>query len=513
MDAFIPAPADSFELHHTTRIKYPSLKVFTRHLEEGSTEYWSPSSASIENIENRYDPILSLVQDKAVAAHQSREGDEASFSSLTKADTDLHRRAEAIAFLRAIPNPIEPANFSELFVHMAVVQRTNGVTVLRLATASDTNNANNMILVCERKTRFWVPNGGWEVNTATYAGNPVDFFGTVDEMNPVHKAQYIRDMVDLIWRQTDRAVRHVYVQGESQDLDTHSADGWREARRLPVAKVQLALTLATEEITTGSLDAEDDSCGCCTEKYGTSTRCIKLKCGHMLCADCMLTWACYRYGENEDPNCQSCRTLVLSDEASTTLKYDTDGPGYAFDNRFNIWENSMRSLADLDKHVAELNHELITVNAELLMRIFNHIRDMDDQEPLSSTPQHLQPTKMTSECRVLVAAMKFGLTKRSGRALVTSALFKELMTRVKDTMILGMFHNTSVRIYNPDALTVGAMAAIRQQALQQKRGPPLGFMEYCQRLISRTLQFYHIRQCTCAQRGSDHYHGLKRYWR
>ncbi|KAK0944881.1 hypothetical protein LTR29_003694 [Friedmanniomyces endolithicus] len=509
MAALIPQPADSFEPNHATHIQYPSEIVFEQYLEQGGTEAWDITHGSVLNIGDRHDPLRSLVADKAVAAHQCREGDEASFYSLTKADAGYHQSIEATGFVRAIPNPAVPHNISELFVHMRFIQHTEGVTILSLVTAGDKNDDQKAILFCERSTHLWSRDDGWVEYKATYAGIPDDFYNVVAEMNPRLKAQYMQDMVDLVWRVSDRAVRHVYVQGWRQDLDTHIADGWKEPRRMPKADVQLAITQATQDITTQALKAGDDSCGCCTEKYGPSKRCLKLECGHTLCADCLLTWVYHRYDQNDEPNCQSCRELVFADEVSTALKYGTNGPAYTFDPRYSVWENIMRSLADLDKYEAAHNHQEIFVDTEILMGIFNHIRRMDDSEPLSSTPQHLQYSKMAGECRVLASAVRKGLSLRDGQLLVISALFTELMARVNDAMCLGRFHNTRLMLYNPDNYTNAEMEAFRQQT----RDPPLGFPEYSHRLVNRFLQFYHLRQCTCAQRGSDHYHGLKRYWR
>ncbi|KAK1072636.1 hypothetical protein LTR74_002427 [Friedmanniomyces endolithicus] len=509
MDALIPEPADSFQPNHATYIRYPSLGVFQQYLRQGWTEDWDITGAPVLNIGNRHDPLRSLVEDKAVAAHQCREGDEASFCSLTKADTGYHRSIEATDFVRAIPNQTVPHNISELFVHMTYVQRTEGVTVLRMVTAGDRNNDENAILFCERTTHLWSRNEGWVAFKATYSSTPADFYYMVAETSPALKAQYMQDMVDLIWRVSDRAVRHVHVQGRRQGLETHPADGWKEARRMPVADVQLAITQATQDITTQALEAGDDSCGCCTEKYGPSKRCLKLECGHTLCADCLLTWVYHRYEQNDEPNCQSCRQLVFADEASTALKYGTNGPAYTFDIRYNVWENNMRSLADLDKYEAAHNQQLIFIDTEVLMGMFKHIRAMDDPEPPSSTPQPLQCRKMTAECRMLASAVRRGLSLRDGQLLVTSALFTELMTRVEDSLYLGRFHNTGLLLYNPDNYTNGEIAAIKRRT----RDPPLGFPEYYHRLINRTLQFCHLRQCTCAQRGSYHGHGLKRYWR
>ncbi|KAK1060305.1 hypothetical protein LTR74_011937 [Friedmanniomyces endolithicus] len=509
MDALIPEPTDSFQPNHATYIRYPSLEVFQQYLRQGWTEAWDITDAPVLNIGNRHDPLRSLVQDKAVAAHQCREGDEASFYSLTKADTGHHQSIEATDFVRAIPNQTVLHSISELFVHMTYVQRTEGVTVLRMVTAGDRNNNENAILFCERTTHLWSRNEGWVDFIATYSSNPNDFSYMVAETSPALKAQYMQDMVDLIWRVSDRAVRHVHIRGRRQGLETHRADGWKEARQMPVADVQLAIAQAAQDITTQALKAGDDSCGCCTEKYGPSKRCLELECGHTLCADCLLTWVYHRYEQDDEPNCQSCRALVFADEVSTALKYGTNGPAYTFDPRYNDWENNMRSLADLDKYEAAHNHQDIFVDTEILMGIFNHIRRMDDSEPLSSTPQHLQYSKMAGECRVLASAVRKGLSLRDGQLLVISALFTELMARVNDAMCLGRFHNTRLMLYNPDNYTNAEMEAFRQQT----RDPPLGFPEYSHRLVNRFLQFYHLRQCTCAQRGSDHYHGLKRYWR
>ncbi|KAK1091099.1 hypothetical protein LTR48_006985 [Friedmanniomyces endolithicus] len=424
MAALIPQPADSFEPNHATHIQYPSEIVFEQYLEQGGTEAWDITHGSVLNIGDRHDPLRSLVADKAVAAHQCREGDEASFYSLTKADAGYHQSIEATGFVRAIPNPAVPHNISELFVHMRFIQHTEGVTILSLVTAGDKNDDQKAILFCERSTHLWSRDDGWVEYKATYAGIPDDFYNVVAEMNPRLKAQYMQDMVDLVWRVSDRAVRHVYDQ-------------------------------------------------------------------------------------NDEPNCQSCRELVFADEVSTALKYGTNGPAYTFDPRYSVWENIMRSLADLDKYEAAHNHQEIFVDTEILMGIFNHIRRMDDSEPLSSTPQHLQYSKMAGECRVLASAVRKGLSLRDGQLLVISALFTELMARVNDAMCLGRFHNTRLMLYNPDNYTNAEMEAFRQQT----RDPPLGFPEYSHRLVNRFLQFYHLRQCTCAQRGSDHYHGLKRYWR
>jgi len=510
MDALIPEPTDSFQPNHATYIEYPSLEVFQQYLRRGWTEAWDIIEAPVLNIENRHDPLRSLVQDKAVAAHQCREGDEATFYSLTKADTGHDQSIEATDFVRAIPNQTVLHDISELFVHMTYVQRTDGVTVLRMVTAGDRNNNENAILLfCERTTHLWSRNEGWVAFTSTYSSSPNEFYTMVAETSPALKAQYMQDMVDLIWRGSDRAVRHVRIQGRRQGLENHRADGWKEARQMPVADIKLAIAQATQDITTQALKAGDDSCGCCTEKYGPSKRCLELEYGHTLCADCLLMWVYHRYEQDDEPNCQSCRALVFADEVSTALKYGTNGPAYTFDIRYNVWENNMRSLADLDKYEAAHNHQEIFVNAEILMGIFNHIRRMDDSEPLSCTPQHLQYRKMAAESRVLASAVRKGLSLRDGQFIATSALFAELMTRVEESLYLGRFHNTSLQLYNPDNYTNVEMAAIKQRT----RDPPLGFPEYYHRLISRTLQFYHLRQCTCAQSGSYHDHGLKRYWR
>ncbi|TKA73425.1 hypothetical protein B0A55_10337 [Friedmanniomyces simplex] len=371
-----------------------------------------------------------------------------------------------------------PFDLATLVNHMSIVQRTVGETTLAITTVRKTEEAGGEhILLLERTTKFKGADGVFAFKTAIYTGSPQKFLDM-----PLF-AQYIVDMADVIMRESDRAVRHVKVQGDIQSdesdmlRDFHMHRGWQEPRQVPLQKCKDALRQVTTRIDEESLDAAEATCICCLEQYGASKE----------------------------------AQILVDEQAATALKFGTNGPGYEFDDRYNDWENSMRSIADLDKYHASNNPEPIFVNPDLLMMFCEHLFNMDDQELASSTPLHLKYTKMKTECGVFTWMMRNHLIERRGETVATSALYKDLVAHVEDGMALNMYLSESKRPWDPSDVIDQIMTLAR--ARHGVFGPPKGFPEFCQTLISRTLQFYHCRRCMCKRAGTVHDHGLKRYWR
>ncbi|TKA67674.1 hypothetical protein B0A55_08650 [Friedmanniomyces simplex] len=161
-----------------------------------------------------------------------------------------------------------PFDLATLVNHMSIVQRTVGETTLAITTVRKTEEAGGEhILLLERTTKFKGADGVFAFKTAIYTGSPQKFLDM-----PLF-AQYIVDMADVIMRESDRAVRHVKVQGDIQSdesdmlRDFHMHRGWQEPRQVPLRKCKDALRQVTTRIDEESLDAAEATCICCLEQY------------------------------------------------------------------------------------------------------------------------------------------------------------------------------------------------------------------------------------------------------
>jgi hypothetical protein len=322
-------------------------------------------------------------------------------------------------------------------------------------------------------------------------------------------AQWFIDLRDLIYRRSDRAVRHVRRITQRAGIPL-PVDPWMPRRRIRGEKVLKELT---NPVSIKTLD--EGSCLCCTEDFDEKeNKPVALPCNqsspHIICFGCVVEML-----QAQGPEklcCPFCRSKVLADETLLIqVKFGLDGKNaYRYDDRYSNWENHERSIADLDRRLAKDSKEKITVSSRLLTNIFYSLLSNARGEPEESTPLHMQPA-LRPECTNLRKAASAAFANLNGVNLEVKTIYKMLLKAIYDQLFRDMLQAGMLEHWPADV-----MENEMQEPSPEHLGMSLGFQEFAERTLSRAFQFVSLRKCEC-KAATDapyliHYHGLRRFY-
>ncbi|KAK4900132.1 hypothetical protein LTR49_027537 [Elasticomyces elasticus] len=333
--------AHSFQPHHTIHIEYPCNDLHHRLF---TAEQRAASTLVVlepHNSANRYDPTIPLVHDPAVAAHADgrTSQDEVCVFSRTKAEVIVPTGHEGVEMVQGFID-VSERSLRALNRHIYGIQHTPDDTTLRVLVRPSAPPADPVILV-ERKTRVISADYNRLFTTSAYSGNATDLFGHTAA--PTYEAQWLENLADLVFGESNRAVRHVAARMTA--AGAWPPTGQWKAPRIPLCDIKVAQATHTPATVAGE-------CSICQEKLDLSTA-VAMPCGHQICLPGLLKWK-----------------ALLSETVSRDLKYGTACKGQILDSRFSLYENLLRSFADLDHDVAEESDEPMRVDSQVLMAAF-----------------------------------------------------------------------------------------------------------------------------------------------
>lgn len=477
----------TLELHHTIRIDYPALEILTDPSERGILH--KPL-----NVQERYQP-LPLVADNDVYKHAGRDRAPAiQFFSLYRATSDQPNRRKLCKFLH--PDVREATKY-------------HGKTRLSLVLYMTPNDLSLMVRV-RRKTTYFLKDGHEDRDLQDYTLTYDEFFSHQSD------SQWFRDILHLVTMKDDRSARSVQFKLwmlEAQnfpgatDLFDKFCQSWRP-RRQPDYEVYLN-NLVTVTTRSSSL-LKSNACKICRRPFKTSAHtAAQLNCCNKLVAkSCLVGW-CGSFNAKtlipdfKTPSCPSCRTPLFKDARTIEhLKFGVLADQYWIDKRFTQAENFERSCADLDKHHASKSQSLLAVNPIALGMIWKkmvHTTTRHDDSP------HLQP-HLFPEFAIFESELFNHLYRLEGLTSTFSNLYNGLATEI-EREFRSRFHKHRMDLYLPP----GARGWVGREQIRDLMWRD-GFVEFISRILNRTLQFYHLRQCRCQKKVEFHWDGGREFW-
>jgi hypothetical protein len=103
------------------------------------------------------------------------------------------------------------------------------------------------------------------------------------------------------------------------------------------------------------------------------------------------------------------------------------------------------------------------------------------------------------------------ITREAGITLATNLLYRIIIESILQAFV-------KLKLNSPLAATMSKAEQIKLSLQPRFTGLGLrpGFTQFCERNVSRLLQFAHLRVCDCDQRAAEpyapHAHGLKMYY-
>ncbi|KAK0356599.1 hypothetical protein LTR91_014504 [Friedmanniomyces endolithicus] len=516
--------ASIFDFHHITTIHYPSLRDLHNSTEELAL-------ATPVDCTERYDPNLPLVADTAVRRNAGRMNDaETSFYSLTPAvsNPSTRRASDDLAaderLLYDMQRAISGVGGTELFVVTFDVPRPARIegdkhaddnhTGSRLGErrgdgdhASLESHSREAMIRMNRQTTLppvKQESGDYlaEIGSGEYTMTTAAF----DAMES--DALWLENMRDLIHGRSDRAVKHVALQLERQERENPPV-AWKAARQplyFCIEVLEISRPVDAEALACKP-DVEDRYCSICREDYGPKAEPLALhNSSHLVCEPCLVTW-CLKQGPGV-----RCPHVVLR----TWFNFGAKGKTYAYDDRYNEWENYTRSIADLDEHLAKNNSTWITIHRDAALSIWDDIVTHDLLETPSSTPYHLQPAR-SIHYAFLRSSIESSLNTRTGLHYPTSTAYEILLAEFRRRLSLecvrtGEMLGSTRRQRRVTLQEPGGVGIVNGPSGFWEYGLAPGFMEFAKRTLSRTLQFLSLRVCHCSERGEGgfHLHGLRK---
>ncbi|KAI7539749.1 hypothetical protein KC319_g7061, partial [Hortaea werneckii] len=185
-------------------------------------------------------------------------------------------------------------------------------------------------------------------------------------------------------------------------------------------------------------------------------------------------------------------------------------------HHFTPYENFERTCADLDRNLAENNYTKITVDPDLMLRIWTHLLEGARLEDgTTSTPFHLQPARspeIISAWEILSDDLLWLADDDTNREWSTASLFAELwlnqLRGFRDRIVLAggrtMREGKGEMMYWVDARS--PEVATNSRNIGQMLRP--GTLEFVRRMLNRMLQFEHVRKCrTTEEQGARRLQG------
>ncbi|KAK3657365.1 hypothetical protein LTR56_002507 [Elasticomyces elasticus] len=453
--------AHSFQPHHTIHIEYPCRDLYDQMLTPNEQASCTPVVWVPNNSQNRHNPSEPLVYDPAVAAHaDGRDSqEETGFYSRTIANLVTPSRPEGVKVMRDLFDAKE-TSLNAMFRHVDAMSSRLGETKLRVLLVDTLTPPVKTLILIIRTTRVISTTYDVYLNTSFYRGE----FNAL--YNSEYQAQWFDNLSDLLYNFSDRAVCHTQRRLASWDPPASLPNCAWLPPRIPQCNAQITQATHTPATVVGQ-------CPICQEE-NTSTA-VEMPCGHQICLPELLQW-CAQDGQGPNATCPLDREPILSEPVKCTLKYGIVNKGYVFDNRFSFSENMLRSIADLDHDLAEESDEPMWVDSEILMAAFTQILAVVALEPSTSTPFHLQPSRMMLERTVFEKHLRQRLERLHGGLLITKNLHADLVSYCNDGlayhMLLGAHQPHEVQHDTIRDTSTVSEAVIESARIRQNMVPP-----------------------------------------
>jgi len=505
--------ATVFEPHHKTEVAFPQLRLrsYAPSLED------APNLAimrpPVMNMGSRYGPSP-LIPDDAVAAHAANpcSEEETDFYSRTKASMDDF---ETVLAMGCIQDEVCDGEDSieGLVRHLDIIKHVAGMTTLHaLAWYRDAANDENNIFFCvERRTSYKDGDENYMAKGVYYGDCSRGMWAVL-----LQGEQWQRDLCDLFFGRSDRAVRHLQVNLAAARMNELLDDpGWKAPRLIRYDR-ELLQTVGRPLIR--NMNPNNLDCISCGDDFDRFIAVpVRLPCGHVYCKICVRRWC--EANRPANANCPSCRALIFSPASIIELTYGTeDGVYLGDDERYDAYEHAERSSADIDHDLAENSSAEIRIDRQFLLSVFDHLTANADLETAQSTPFHLQTQKVAPEWALLRHHLDLRLQELDKTVQVTKHVYNDLMDFVQQWMVYQMWvgESTSRLTSTGSANTLVSDADLDAawQHLDAVGGLPPGWSAGVERVVSRILMFYHLRQCDCEEQEYQtlHHHGLRMHW-
>ncbi|KAI6854203.1 hypothetical protein KC323_g8922 [Hortaea werneckii] len=503
-----------FTPHHITNIKYPSLSLLAK------TPDLAPSDLfmlPVENASERFEP-RPLVDDPAIAAHAFRSShDETVIFSMNRACIGLESEQEIIQQANnwaATTRTVTHNALRELCGHMQVLSKQQGGTCLSVLTF---NNRGQDCVLIKRHTSLFVGQGRFT------ACPSILYLATVEYLRSTKcSCMFMENLKDVVFRRTDRAVLHVQHMLHSHQHETTARihdlfHPWKANRRPNYEAFEFKIA---EPMGLESVPEEETGCNTCGNEFNTAAyRPLKMKCcGNVICRHCYINWAGSK--GPSDASCIYCRGRFFDDPTAEGMTFGTvNGYYYPYlppNHHFTPYENFERTCADLDRNLAENNYTKITVDPDLMLRIWTHLLEGARLEDgTTSTPFHLQPARspeIISAWEILSDDLLWLADDDTNREWSTASLFAELwlnqLRGFRDRIVLAggrtMREGKGEMMYWVDARS--PEVATNSRNIGQMLRP--GTLEFVRRMLNRMLQFEHVRKCrTTEEQGARRLQG------
>ncbi|KAI7280316.1 hypothetical protein KC345_g4824 [Hortaea werneckii] len=494
---------DIFTPYHITNIKYPSVSLLAKTPDLAQSDLFM---LPVENASERFEP-QPLVNDPAIAAHAFRSShEETAIFSMTRACIGLESEQEIIqqannwAATRTLRTITHNA-LRELCGHMQVLSKQQGGTSLSVLTF---NNRGQDCVLIKRHTSLFVGQG-------RFTGCPsILYIATVEGLRSTKcSCLFMQNLKDVVFRRTDRAVLHVQHMLHSHQHETTArihdiAHPWKAKRRPNYESFEYKIA---KPVPLESIADNEMSCNTCGNDLDTAAyRPLKMKCcGNYICRHCYINWADSK-GPNE-ASCIYCRGRFFDDPTAESMTFGTvNGYYYPYlppNRHFTPYENFERTCSDLDRNLAENNHTKITVEPDLMLRIWTHLLEGARLEDgTTSTPFHLQPARspdIISAWEILRDDLHWLADDDDNREWSTASLFAELwlnqLRGFRDRIVLAggrtMREGKGEMMYWVDARSPDV--ATNSRNVGQMLRP--GTLDFVRRMLNRMLQFVHVRKC------------------
>ncbi|KAK4504212.1 hypothetical protein PRZ48_005128 [Zasmidium cellare] len=483
-----PTPnVSTLELHHTIRLDYPALEILTDPSERGVLH--RPL-----NVQQRYQP-LPLIADDDVYSHAGRDRAPAcQFFSLYRATSDQPSG-------RNLCNLLHP--------DVREATKYHGKTRLSIV-LYQTPQALSLMVRVRRRTTYFLRDGYEEKDLQEYNMTYEEFFAHQDE------SQWFRDILHLATMKDDRSARYVQFKlwmSEAQgfpgaaDLFDRFCQSWKP-RRHPDYEIYLKNLLTDAKRPSSLLTTK--SCKVCRKSFwGSNHSPATLPCCNKLVAkSCLVEW-CEAFNEKTlvpefpMPWCPGCKSRLFIDPMTIqNLKFGVLADQYWVDKRYTQWENFERSCADLDKTHASKSKAWLTINPIAFRMIWNN---MVQSTTRHDEPPHLQP-HLFPEFTIFENEMFTHLNRLEGIDSSIANLYDYLVNEI-EREFRSRFRTNKMDLYLPP----GARGWVGKEAVRDLMWRD-GFTEFVSRVLNRTLQFHHLRQCRCRADREFHWEGGREFW-
>lgn len=494
------------DIHHTTHIWYPDLELVDHTTEEFIL---LPPVAQ----RDRYMPS-DLIADPVVAYNASIENrHETSFFTIERANGANPSPTPALL------DQSHPA-IQRLIHDVAVLQHTVGDTYLHVTTYTpiDAVDSDTFVRV-KRRSRYRHVGGGSRKHVLSYEFRLDDLVHFINSASP---PMFISSIMDLVWRVSDRAFRHVRGVLAVQGMDDSADYTWQKR---PDLNYEEAISRAITPVSPSQL--EDENCSICHRELNHQAAQpalvdhspVRTHCGHVFGRSCILKWLTEPRSANNDDTvapteacCAMCRQRILSLDIAKSIAFGLAKGLYTADYRFNPFEHFERSCADLDDHVDD-DMVCTTIRGDAIKRAWQYFLAQAKDEPASSTPLQLQPVRFP-EMAVVSQAVCQWLDERNGPNTGQITVDQMLRTAMKHTRVEMLDRADTPEfcqfLHGEWEEYQGFIEADESNDYPSLFPVRPGIEQYVRRTLGRAIYFQRKRACNCKL--GFHKHGLRMYY-